>query len=908
MDQNKANKISLIFLSIFLLIGTLLAGLRSLTIFLTNIQWFKLNNYLNTFLVKIKTEILIIIPLFLVISFGLYFYLKMLKNKYYHTAHIFYNAKADKNIHIGMRIISIFLAGAVSFIISNNLWLNIKLYLNSQSFGLKDPIFSKDVSFYVFKLPLYEEILTTLILLTLILAIITISFFFFIISIRQTAENKVQDIHYINNQQKVKSFFSNEVVQSVIKKIAVLGMIVLFLVSFRYYLRGYELMYSTRGVVYGASYTDIKVTLIVYRLLSFFSLVGGIVFFFALNKKMKKLTIVVPVILILIGVGGGITASIVQQLVVEPDEISKENKYLEYNIEYTQKAFNLDNVTTEEFKAEQNLTWDDILNNETTISNIRINDQRPLKQTYNQIQGIRLYYEFSDIDLDRYQIGDEYMQTFISAREMNQENLSDQAKTWINEHLKYTHGYGIVMSPVNSVTNEGQPELMIQNIPPISTSSLTVSRPEIYFGELTNNYVIINTDEDEFDYPSGSDNETTRYEGTAGIEMTGMNRVLFAIRERSMKLLVSSVINTDSRILMYRNIKERASTIAPFLTYDENPYLVLNQLDGKLYWILDAYTTSRFYPYSEVHTFKTQPVNYIRNSVKVVVDAYEGTTSFYIVDEEDPMVKVYDDIFDDLFMSIDDFPEGLLSHIKYPQDFFELQSRVFTKYHVENPEVFYNGEDIWDIANEKYMENTDVIQSSYVMFKLSDSEAEEFALIIPYTPKEKANMTSLFVARNDGDNYGKLYVYKFPKDKTIQGPMMIESRIDQDSDISPQFTLWSQEGSSVLRGNLIVVPVENSILYIEPIYIQADNPNSLPEMKRVIVAYGEKIAMEETLDAALRKIFNQSSLPIDYDPDGLSPELVDILNQLNDLLQNQQDNNEDLQNIINQLNSIINNK
>lgn len=905
MNQEKANKLSIIGLVIFIVIGLILAGLRSITVFLTNFQWFKLNNYLDTFLVKVKTEVFIIVPVLIIVTLGLYFYLKQLKTKYYSVAHIFYNAKADKVIHFIMKIFSLGIATMVSLIVSNSFWLKLRLFFNSKDFGIQDPIFNKDMSFYVFKLPLYEQILTTLILLTLLLAIVTVAFFFVIISIRQTAENKVQDIHFITPQQKVNAFLSNEVVQSVVKKIALLGLIVFLLVSFKYYLKGYELMYSTRGVVYGASYTDIHVTLITYRVLSLVSFIAAIVFFIALTKNKRKLAIAIPVVLISVGIIGGIAATTVQQLIVEPNEISKEQIYLEYNIEHTQEAFNLQTVKEESFEVEQTLTWEDIENNDTTIKNIRINDARPLQQTYNQIQGIRLYYTFSGIDLDRYVVEDQYMQTFISARELNQEKLSEQAKTWINLHLKYTHGYGVVMSPVNSVTAEGQPELMVRNIPPVSDFGLEITRPEIYFGELADQYVVINTKEDEFDYPSGSDNKTTRYEGNAGIKLSGFNKILFAIRESSMKLLVSSVIEADSRIILYRNIEERVKTIAPFLTYDINPYLVLNQEDQKLYWIIDAYTTSRFYPYSEVFTFKDQPVNYIRNSVKVVIDAYEGTTSFYKIDTEDPILEAYDDIFTDLFLEMDKFPEGLLKHIKYPQDFFNLQTKVYRSYHVVNPEVFYNGEDIWDVANEKYMDGVQPIESSYVMFKLPDQETEEFALIVPYTPKEKANMTSLFVARNDGENYGKLYIYKFPKDKTIQGPMMIESRIDQDSVISPQFTLWGQEGSTVLRGNLIVVPVDDSILYVEPIYIQADNPNSLPEMKQVVVAYQEKIIMEKTLDAALRKIFDASGKFIDIDTSELTPELKELVDQLNEILDNSKTNNTDLESVIDKLNNLI---
>lgn len=790
-------------------------------------------------------------------------------------------------------------------IISNNLWLKLRLFFSHVPFQETDPIFNKDIGFYIFKLPFYEAVLLNLILLLLLIIGITVVFFMVIMSIRHASENKVSGIHYINQQQKLNSFLKNEVTKTAVKRIAFLGMVILLLIGFDYYLKGYELMYSTRGVAYGASFTDIHVTLYVYRLLTFASIVSAGIFLYSLLKNKIKQATAVPIILIGIGVIGGLVGMVVQQLVVEPDEISKEKIYLEYNIEHTQKAFALNHVKETPFDVQQTLVWDDLLNNENTIKNIRINDNRPLQQTYNQIQGIRLYYTFSDIDLDRYTIDGAYKQVFISPRELNQDKLSDQAKTWINKHLKYTHGYGIVMSPVNEVTEEGQPKLLFKNIPPTSETSLTITRPEIYFGEMPRDYVIINTKEDEFDYPSGSDNQTTRYDGKAGLSLNGINRLLYAIRENSMKLFVSSVVTSDSRIMLYRNIQERVSTLAPFLTFDQNPYLVLNQEDGGLYWIIDGYTTSHYYPYSQAFHFKNKPVNYIRNSVKVVVDAYNGTTSFYIIDENDPIIMTYHNIFSDLFSTMDSFPTGLIDHIKYPQDYFNMQAKVYQSYHVNNPEVFYNGEDLWDIANEKYMDTVQPIESNYVMFKLPDSEKEEFALILPYTPKEKANMTSLFVARNDGPNYGKLYIYTFPKDKTIQGPMMIESRIDQDSIISPQFTLWGQEGSTVLRGNLIVVPINDSLMYVEPIYLQADNENSLPEMKRVIVAYQEQIVMEESLDQALRTIFQPESVTLDIDLNNLSPEVRSLLQELTRLFEDTKNNMEDIEHVLNQLNQLI---
>jgi uncharacterized membrane protein (UPF0182 family) len=417
------------------------------------------------------------------------------------------------------------------------------------------------------------------------------------------------------------------------------------------------------------------------------------------------------------------------------------------------------------------------------------------------------------------------------------------------------------MAPVNEVTSEGQPKLMVRNIPPTTDTDILLTRPEIYFGLMTDQYIITGTDENEFDYPSGSDNTETRYEGEDGIELKGLNRFLYAITQRSMRLLFSDNVNANSRIHFYRDVVERARKIAPFLVYENDPYMVVNQENGKLYWIVDAYTATADFPYSQRYGFKGYIVNYVRNSVKVVVDAYEGTVDYYVFDDTDPMIQTYSKIYSDLFKPASEMPEGLKAHIKYPRELFDLQAQVYRLYHISNPMVFYNGEDAWDIANEKYLDKIQTAKSNYVMFKLPEEDTEEFALILPFTPREKANMTSLLVARNDGIHYGKLYVYRFPKDRTIDGPMMIESRIDQDSTISPQFTLWGQEGSNVLRGNVIVVPVNNSLLYIEPIFIQADNVNSLPETKRVIVGYRDRVVMEQTLDLALQQIFGDADIP-----------------------------------------------
>lgn len=835
----------------------LFSSFNSIIGFITDYKWFSELGYTETFLKKLTTLFKIGVPIFIILFIVLTFYLRLIKKKYYKIANVIADKKQEKLINRILGLVSFLLSIFVSSNFANNLWFEILQFNNSTEFKVLDPIFNKDISFYIFKLPLIREIMSLIFSLLFILIVITVIFYVIMIVVKNQGPNGLFDMDELSKRRDVSSFINKDLIKNLIVQIGVFGFIIFVMIGISYVLRSYDLLYSTRGKVYGASYTDIKITLLFYRVSSIVAILSAFLVLIGAVRRNAKIALAGPILIIIVSIVSGITSSTVQSLVVEPNEISKELKYLEYNIDYTQKAYGLGIVEEKQFAVDQNLTKDDILNNEETIKNIRINDYRPINQVYNQIQGIRLYYEFNDIDIDRYYIDGKYTQVFLSARELNQNKLNEKAKTWINQHLKYTHGYGLALSPVNSITKEGQPELLVKNIPPTTNTDLKINRPEIYFGESTNDYVIVNTDQKEFDYPAGENNKESIYEGNAGIKLDGMNKLLFAIKQGSMKMMLSSDITSDSKIILYRNVKERVEKIAPFIAYDDDPYLVINNEDGNLYWIIDGYTMSERYPYSQ--PYKNTNVNYIRNSVKVVMDAYNGDTKYYVFDETDPVIMTYKKIFPDLFMDKDDMPKAIKEHTRYPQMLFDIQSEVYKVYHINNPEVFYNREDVWDVAKEKYMASEQNIESNYVMFKLPDEEKEEFLLTVPYTPSQKNNMTALFVARNDGDNYGKLFIYKFPKQKTIEGPMMIETRIDQDSTISPQLTLWGQKGSEVLRGNLLVIPVENSLLYVEPIYLKADNENSLPEVKRVIVAYKDKIVMEETLEIALTKIFGETT-------------------------------------------------
>lgn len=897
VDSKVGKRISWMFGILFMIVFFL----RRIVLFITDYQWFSKNGILNTYLVRVVTQGGLLAMLWLFLYMLLYFYLKHVKKIYYEQALLKVKKGGDKAFEKLMQLYVCLTSGLIALGISGALWLRLRLFLSATPFEGSDPIFGMPIDFYMFKLPFFQQILNELVLILIYFIFSTVGLLLILLMKRPAAEGSVYYVEttgFILNESLLDRLMRRDIAFALLKKFAFLGTGFFLILALKFYLMTFELLYSTRGVAYGASYTDIHVSLLSYRVAVLLGIVGAILFFYGTRKEKIRLVVGGPILLLISGLVFSIVGLTVQQLVVEPDEIGKESQYLTYNISYTQDAFDLGEVEEIEYPVEQRLDKEALMRNSETVENIRINDARPLTQTYNQIQGIRLYYTFNDIDLDRYMIDGKYTQVFISTRELDQDRLPDQAKTWINEHLKYTHGYGVVMSPVNLVTEEGQPELVFKNVPPITSTDLVINRPELYFGELTNRYIIVNTEEDEFDYPSGSDNVTTRYEGKAGIELSGLNKLLFSYRERSMKLLVSSIVSGESRIILYRNIVDRVKRIAPFLEYDQNPYLVLNQEDGKLYWIIDAYTVSEHYPYSQPFSLNGKKVNYMRNSVKVVIDAYEGTTDFYIFDESDPLIQTYQKIYTDLFSEKEELVEGLMDHIRYPQDYFDMQTEVYRAYHVNNPTVFYNGEDIWDVAKEKYMDGVQAIESNYVMFKLPDNEEKEFALIVPYTPREKPNMTSLLVARSDKEYYGELFIYKFPKDKTIQGPLMIEARIDQDSVISPQFTLWGQKGSAVLRGNLIVVPIENSLLYVEPIYIKADNPNSLPEMKRVIVAYEDQVVMEETLDEALERIFGSEK----FIEVGTDTEMSEIIDEINRLFEENKKNLETIESLLQELN------
>lgn len=728
---------------------------------------------------------------------------------------------------------SIVLGLLAGYLAATTLWQSILLFLNQSAAGVTDPVFHRDISFYFFNLSLLETVYA--------LAFLFVSVIFLC--------NLLMTIYLQGFSKKTFKVMGARLVYFIV------ALFLLLIIGFQ--LRAANLLYAQNGAVFGAGYTDLRVTLPMYYAASAACVLSAITLVAGLKKHSLKIAVIGPVALIVVLAVGYVAASGVQSFIVKPAEIAKEQPYITNNIEMTNRAYGLDSIEEVEFAANGTLTATDLQEEMDTIKNVRLIDYRPTITVFNQLQSMRLYYKFVDVDIDRYHIDGSQQQVYLAARELDQSSLDVSAQNWINKYVKYTHGYGAVVSPVNQITSQGQPEMWVENIPPTTTvPELEITRPEIYYGQLTNDYVIVNTKEPEFDYPIGDTNAQSVYEGDAGISMNLFNRALFALNEHDYKILVSNLITGDSKMLMHRNIQERAQRIAPFLTLDVDPYLVIDE--GRLIWVIDAYTSSDKYPYATRVTNTDSAFygkNYIRNSAKVTVDAYTGETTFYIVDDSDPLIKCYANMFPGLFKPMSEMSDTLQHHLKYSTTLFEVQTEIYQRYHMKNPTVFYNKEDVWSISNELYGNQTTKMEPYFVNMRLPGSNQLEFLLMRPFTPTQKQNMVSWLAARNDGDNYGKLVLFKFPKQSTIYGPMQVESRISNDSEISQNLNLWDQQGSSVIRSNLLVIPIKNSILYVEPIYLTTNNENSLPEVVRIVVAYKDKIVMARTLDDALSQLF-----------------------------------------------------
>ncbi|MBO4881866.1 MAG: UPF0182 family protein [Firmicutes bacterium] len=892
MDKKRKGAKVRIALCVLILLVLLI---YALTGFLTDLLWFKETGYVSVFLKEIMTKIKLGIPAAALIALLMWVFLSALKKAFLSKGGYTLEAADAKRLRKAGIALSVVLGIVVSAGIISRLWWEILQFLNATDFGIADPLYGNDVGFYVFKLEFLEALSASALSIIAALLIATLVYYALLINFVKSdgslddeeADSYEYEIPGEDEDDPLREMLGNTPAGKVISlftkggarkpqpaapkpskdlkqtghavlrvagtQIAILGVLGFLLLAARFVLARYSLLYSGTGVAYGAGYTDINVTLNVYRICIALAILSAVLFVYALKTRKLMPGIICPVLMAVVFGIGTLAAGAVQSLVVAPDEINKERTYLQYNIDYTRMAYDLQDISIRDFVPQNTLTTQDVLENMGTFSNVRINDFEPAQQFYNQTQSIRTYYEFNDVDVDRYFVNGEYTQVFLSAREINQARIENQ---WLIRHLKYTHGYGITLSRVDKVTSSGQPDMLIDSIPPVSeVPEIVITQPEIYFGESTNDYVITNTSEQEFDYPSGESNVYCTYEGTGGIKLNFFNRILFAIREQSLKMLVSTNIKSDSKILIYRNINDRLEKIAPFLMYDDDPYVVV--ADGKVYWMINAYTGSEYYPYSEPYDRKSD-LNYIRNSVKVVIDAYNGDVNFYICDESDPVAATLSKIYPKLFKDFADMPASLKEHVQYPNAMFAIQADIFQKYHMTDVAVFYQNEDQWDIARESYGQTEMEMTPNYFIMKLPGESEAEFVSSIPYTPRGKNNMTGILTARSDGANYGQIILYRMPKDRIIYGPAQIEAQINQDVEISKEFSLWNNSGSTYSRGNLYVLPVEGSLLYAEPIYLEASS-GSLPEVKRVIMYYGEKLAYKSTLAECLDALFGEGA-------------------------------------------------
>ncbi|HJU61731.1 MAG TPA: UPF0182 family protein [Candidatus Binatia bacterium] len=716
-------------------------------------------------------------------------------------------------------------------------WERLPLFMNSTPFNLQDPQFHLDIGFYLFRLPMYRAAyhwLTFALGLTLI-------------------ATAAVYLLYRGIQYGSRGLFLSERARI---HLLVLAALLFVVKAGGYLLDAFDLVYSTRGAAFGASYTDVYANLPVLRILALLSLIAAALCVAQIYRPgFRYVLFGVGALVVVHVIGLNLYPALLQRFRVVPNEVEAERPFIERNIRFTRLAYGLENVESKDFPAEEQLTAADLKRNESTIKNIRLWEHRPLLATYAQLQEIRTYYKFVDVDNDRYMIDGTYRQIMLSARELSHQHLP--SRIWINEHLTYTHGYGLVFGPVNQVTPEGLPEFFVKDIPPVATESLKITRPEIYYGELANDYVFVKTAARELDYPSGDQNIYTDYQGNGGIPINSLWRqLLLSAHFATLRIVLSQDIKNESRILLHRQIQARVKKIAPFITFDRDAYLVIAR-DGKLFWIIDGYTTSDAFPYSE--PMRQRGMNYIRNSVKAVIDAYNGTVSFYLSDSEDPIVQAYGKIFPDLFKPLDKMPADLRVHIRYPEDLFTIQARMYVTYHMQDPQVFYNKEDLLSIPRRTMGGTEREMEPYYTIMRLPGETKEEFVLLLPFTPNKRDNMRAWLAARSDPPHYGKLIALDFPKAKLVYGPKQIDARIEQDAFISQQLSLWGQRGQ-VIRGSLLAIPIETSLLYVQPLYLAAEK-GSLPELKRVIVAFGNQIAMEETLEQSLQRIFGGKPAP-----------------------------------------------
>ncbi|NEU81544.1 UPF0182 family protein [Nostoc sp. UIC 10630] len=788
--------------------------------------------------------------------------------------------------------IAVILSPSFAFILFQH-WPKVLQYFHPTPFNSTDPLFGRDISFYIFSLPLWE-------LLELwVMGLCLYGFVAVTLTYLLSADSLSQGIFPGFSPQQQRHLFG-------------MGGLLMLVVALSYWQSRYELVYSSRGVSYGASYTDVTAQLPAYTFLCVVAVAIAFyllwrTFFWKPKSRYRSLVFYgLGIYLVLVVAADVVLPTVVQYLIVQPNELQREQPYIQRTIALTRQAFDLEAIDSTGFNPQGTLTEVDIQKNDLTIRNIRLWDQRPLLETNRQLQQIRPYYRFPDADIDRYTLktditsprpstpqkssepkqeadeATERRQVLIAARELDYNAVPQEAQTWVNRHLIYTHGFGFTVSPVNTVGPGGLPEYFVKDISDDSSAlttssaairkSIPIGQPRIYYGEIANTYVMTGTRVRELDYPSGSDNVYNSYDGLGGVEIGSVwRRWLFAMHLKDWQMVLTQDFLPETKLLLRRNVKQRIQAIAPFLKFDSDPYLVAAAANedfpsnpSYLYWIIDAYTTSDRYPYSDTGS---DGINYIRNSVKVVIDAYNGSVNFYIADKSDPIIATWSGIFPQMFKPLSTMPVNLRSHTRYPVDFFKIQSERLMTYHMTDPQVFYNREDQWQIPNEIYGSETRPVEPYYLITSLptapvvdAASRTEEFILFLPYTPRQRTNLIAWLAARSDGVNYGKLLLYTFPKERLVYGTEQIEARINQDPVISQQISLWNRQGSKAIQGNLLVIPIEQSLLYVEPIYLEATQ-NSLPTLVRVVVAYENRIVMAQTLEQALQGIFKPEVTP-----------------------------------------------
>jgi uncharacterized membrane protein (UPF0182 family) len=734
------------------------------------------------------------------------------------------------------------LVGLLVALGSEGTWKTVLIFLFQVPYGKPDPVFGRDIGFYLFSLPLLiavrDWIVTVLILGGIAAAL----------------------VYWTSGVSGARRRFGS---RAMLVHVSVLLALLFAAQAWSFWLGRFLLLYSDNGVVVGAGYTDLHVRLPFLDALIGMSLAAAL----ASLVNVRRRTLLIPAASIALVLGTSwivspLFAALFERAIVKPSELQREQPYIARNIALTREAYRLSNVVVKPFPAEETLSAQSLADNRPTIDNIRLWDRDPLLDTYAQLQEIRTYYKFNDADIDRYQLGSADQQVMISARELESSRLPANAQTWVNLHVLFTHGNGAVMSPVTRTTPEGLPLLYLKDIPPVASGGPEIREPRLYFGEGDAPYVIVRAGTPEFDYPRGGENVYRTYDGADGVPIGSLaRRTLFAWYFDDPNILLSQYVTAQSRIMLRRNIRERAAAIAPFLALDHDPYIVVSE--GKLFWIQDAYTTSAWFPYAQ--KIAGRSTNYIRNSVKIVIDAYNGTTEFYVSDPADPVIRTWQRIYRGLFRPISAMPADLRKHTRYPEDFFGVQAQIYSAYHMDSPEVFYNREDLWqfprqptEIGDES---DTDTrMEPYYINIRLPGEARTEFVLMLPMAPAQRENMISWLAARCDQPDYGRLIVYEFPKEKLVYGPFQIEALINQNTDVSQQITLWNQSGSRVIRGNILVVPINNSILYVSPLYLRAQS-GQMPELERVIAIYGNRVVMERTLPEALAALFKgQSSL------------------------------------------------